>query len=595
MRKTKALIDKPEQEVLPHLFREAAPSAPLGLKQALAEMEAVKKAAKLKDNALRIKYRAEIENAGFRIIRVKKDAEAPPIEADYGAPALGLSLFKKIFNLRSAFRYTPVEYVGQDPYTYANAAIDIGRTLLEQGYTLFENAKEKDYKSLIHFTNGGVTKAFNDTISTIIDEFEAIQKIRKTIAREQRGIILVPMPTYGLFLDSIDRITAGKNIKIVPVKRRDNGSVDMLSLETQINVCEMNGDRILAYFDNSPLNPTGYIRTRAETFDAASVIAKASNKQLEKEMAFYLSKTKKLDSKGGPKALNDILFYYVETPLSSITIIDDMAYEGLEMNARRKPFSFGQCGEETAKATVVLKGISKIGMPGLRIGMLIGHPHIAAYLTKHQVTKEFSANSMGVDVMATRYGTGPQRNMFKRHEKKLRENHLLAAKRVQAFFKGLDNVPELTARERLDLVFYYAVHHRIPMDVSERMLKEGLPNFQIAGIPESGFFQCVNCEALKDRTLALEMPGYMPEEYTLGNGDTLYWAFRAFEIKVVTGNAMGLSNDSFLARISFSLPEKDMFTLYDRLRDMHEYFWGKNPQVQLDIFRHHVKETPFPR
>lgn len=522
---------------------------------------------------------------GIKVFSAGTKVGVTPTEADYGAPSIGLEFFGQILDPKRAFRYEPVKFIDEDNRTHVPQAHAIGAAMAKAGYALFKDKHMGDHASLIHFANGGVTRGFSDVMDMAIADFEDTQRLRAACGKEQRGVILMPMPTYGLFVNRLQDVIAGKNIRIAAVRRQDSGAVDLHSLHTQIKECELYGEKIIAFYESNPNNPSGYIRERAETKQIGEMLKDANYRQINEDMQILQENDKMLSTVIDKNKLIGVRLNLDMTPKGSLLIIDDMAYEGLEIKKGKKPFSFGQGSKEIAEMSVVLKGISKIGMPGMRIAMVMAHPVLISDLTSAQFMREFCANSLGVDIIAARYGAKQDRAIFRAHEKRLRERHGRAVERVQVFFKGIDNVPTLSGKHRAEIIRDYAGHAGIDAASSERILKQGLPNLQINNGPESGFFQCVNCEALKNRPVAIQfennrVPGYVP----INSSTMLYWVFKAFDINAIPASYMGASEKNMTMRITYSLPDKDMFVLYDRLRVMHEHFWGDAPEVQFDLF-----------
>ncbi len=537
---------------------------------------------------LAIEREKQLIEQGLRIFNVKEINDTTSIEADYGAPAIGLHFMHSLVQPERSYRYEPTENIEGVTQTHVNQSRLIGRSLKAQGYKIFNGQRNETYPSQIHFSNGGVTRAFDNILGNIVSEFEVTQNIKTELGLKQSGAILVPVPTYGLFLYHLEQTLEDKDITIIPVRRHDNGAVDQTSLEMNIAQCRENNIRIIGYYDCNPQNPTGYIREREETEKIAKILMKERARQTRADIN-ALNDLDREEIKNCPetnKKVVRLLTSLLDKPQGNLIIIDDMAYEGLELTGKKKPYSFGQVSTEVAQQTAILKGISKIGMPGIRIGLTIAHPELIENLTEKQLFTEFTANSLGVDILAARFGSTHKKE-FRNHLKRLRRIHAQKAAYIQAFFRGLDNAEDLSEFQKSQLIKKYARTANIPVTTAKERLHSGLPNFRVPDGPECGFFQRVYCDALQGRliTVKFQQNTHGPVPYRIYDSNDLYWVFKSFNIKTIPASWQGMPDNSLMVRISTSVSDENLFKFFDNMREMHEYFWGDKPQVQLDLFR----------
>ena len=177
--------------------------------------------------------------------------------------------------------------------------------------------------------------------------------------------------------------------------------------------------------------------------------------------------------------------------------------------------------------------------------------------------------------------------MVKNHQKKLRGAHLERFLFTKAFFRGIDNVPELSDKQRTKLIREYAKNSGVQKSESKKRLRRGLPNFHVPDTLESGFFCPVHCESLLGRTVAIKYDNKKwPYLMEIDSSSVLYWTFRAFKVKMVASVQQGLSDKSLTGRMTLSMNEKDFYCYFDRMTKMHDFFFGKSPEVQMDLFRH---------
>lgn len=556
-------------------------------------------------------YTNELAAQGIPVFPVTVTNDTESTESDYGAPLYGLGNFSEFISPESAFRYTPIFEVEEALHSYFDKKMAIANQLKSEGYHIPHWHDPNMTASHLHFTNGGVTRAFSDIASYLIESFERMNHIASEHGRSQTGAILVPVPTYGLFVHQLEKLTEDTNVNIIYIHRNDNGAVNKLSLKTQLNECLLNNIRVIGYYDCNPNNPTGYIRDRHDTTETAKIIEeytalqrKADQDfidQCEKphvpttgEVAKLIRLSEEFDDQNivcktpapTTKELALMSIYYFENASGRPVIMDDMAYEGLEIETHKKPYSFAQVSASIAEQTVVMKSVSKIGLPGIRTGLVIAESELLEQSIEKQLLEEFSANSFGVDILAARYGKHPKKRLFKAHQNKLRKAHHERFLYVQALLKGLDNVPELTLAQRQKLVRLYAKHLELSKTEAEQRLIRGLPCFHAQEKLESGFFLNINMEALKNKKVAVKYnDDVFPHLYTVNTPSILYWTLRAFKIKSVCASQQGIQNNSLWTRITLSMGEKDLFQFFDRMTKMHDFFFGKKPQVQMDLLR----------
>lgn len=534
-----------------------------------------------------------------RVFHIKRHNDRTSVETDFGAPSHGLGFAKDLIDPVRSFRYEPLEVIGGQYKAHIDQSIAIGKSLRRRGFSIFEENKPKYFPAFIHFSNGGITRSFTDVASAIVEEFEYTEKVRKEFGADQKGAILLPVPTYGLFYWKLRDLLAGKDIEIIPVQRHDNGSVDQSSLIRAAKECESKNFRILAFYDSNPNNPSGYIRERVETEDLSAILMGIGQKSYTKDIytiSDIMNANKISEHQVAPEINVKVAPWldHINSPFSSVVIMDDTAYQGLEHTKQKKPYSFGQVSMAVAQRSVVMMGVSKIGLPGIRMGLMVTHPSITASLAGKQLMDEFAAHSFGVDVLTARYGAeSPHKKKFVKHEENLRRTHNYKTGIVEAMFHGLENTDRLTDRQKKKLVKDYAAYSDKTLAESQKTLSDGLAPFRLEADIEAGFFHRINCDALAGQTIYAQfddMP--FPRLVGLRENHMLGSVFQAFEMKVVSARQQGASEKTFQVRITLSLPDKELFRFYDSMQDMRKYFFGDNPGVQYDLFR---KNYPAPK
>lgn len=541
-------------------------------------------------NKLSSQYRDFLEGQGYPVFEVYETNDRQSIEADFGAPGLGIPFATQIFDFDRAARYVQVSNNEGALFTHSDKALDIVNSLENDGYLIFRDLDNDIKRSQIHFANGGVTRCFADTIDGILDDHAEMQPKLSQFDMQQSGAIILPVPTYGLFHYQLEEATEAHDVQIITVHRNDDGSVNERSLQHTLDSCYDQNIRVLAYYDCNPNNPSGYIRDEEKTRQDAAILMKANKRECarhEKTLGKMLDETDRKNAKG-----NDLFSVYGhltdDSSRGSLMILDDMAYEGLELDDNKKPFSFGQVSDEVADRTVVLKSMSKIGMPGLRTGLMIGPDSLIRNMASQQLMREFTANNFGVDMLWARFGANsPFKDHFKQHKINLKRSLLRKSREFEALFLGLDNVPDMSDFAKRSLVEKYSKAVNIDEQEALERLQKGLPNFHLMPRPDAGFFRRVSFDSLVGKSIALKFQkDDMPAFFNIHSSNDQYWAMKAFKIDQIPSVSQGLSNASFTTRISIAMPNKDdQFLLYDRLREMHDYFFGSKPEVQMDFFR----------
>ena len=534
-------------------------------------------------------FKNKLEAQGERIFPVIRENDFLSLETDYGAPSAGLSFFRNLIHPTRSFRYEPVHTVEGVYKTHVHQAASIGRALKRRGFGVFDKIEEANYVSQIYFTDGGVTRAFNDIAETILKAYEDIQIVKKEFGMANRAAFLLPVPTYGLFHWRLEEMLKGRNAEIHYIRRSENGAVDQNSLNAALHRCREENIRPLAYYDCNPHNPTGYVRGKSETEDIAAILYEEGNRAIEKDINFLCARINSMERYQTGRWMATL-----ESPLGGIVMIDDMAYEDLQYNPKEKPHSFGQVSYMKAQYSAVLKGVSKMGLPGLRAGMAIGHAGLIEPVSSKQLMQNFAASSLGVDILAARYGDSSLRGKFTSHARALRQKHRQKAGMIEAFFHGIHNTQKLNESQKDGLVSLYAAHAGVPKQDSAHILSQGLYPFFLGANINGGFFATINCESMRGQMIYAQFENApYPTPLYLHNSHYLFWVFRSFGMKVVTGAGQGLPENALVARVSFSLQDSDLLRFYDSMRTMRTYFFGESPQRQLDLFQKNY-EPPAP-
>ena len=119
-------------------------------------------------------YEQFLIDQGIPVFPVVTENDYESVEADYGAPMVGLKCFNEFINSERAFRYEPVTTVTGDEYhTHIDEKLAIAKQMRAEGYlSIYDWFGSDIVASQIHFANGGVTRAFSDIATRIVETFE---------------------------------------------------------------------------------------------------------------------------------------------------------------------------------------------------------------------------------------------------------------------------------------------------------------------------------------------------------------------------------------------------------------------------------------
>lgn len=514
-----------------------------------------------------------------------KAADRNRLEMDYGAPAYPLEGLQRFFNLNNSRRYPRLEPTGNEHYriwsTYKDEAHKIMSGLRRRGFGYWDLGIpdiSKDYAKYIHFSSQGVTGCFNKLLDDNIECYQRMQRMLGDHHPYKGAAMLVPVPTYGLFLDQMRDKANNAGIYVVTIARHENGAVNFRDLQDKMEILQAAKIKPLMYYDNTPNNPTGYLRTKEETLQIANFFHKISCDMWED----YGGRLVDVHGNGLSDRQHERL-----SEQANVLIVDDMAYAGLEFSERDKSFSFGQelCD------SVTMFSLSKIGAPGLRAGMMIGNSCATEStinrINIEQVYTEFCATGFVVDSLCAVFEKREGRDGFlKDHRRNLRETHRFHASLMECFFNGIDHVKSLNGAQKKDIVESYAAFKGIEVEQAQAVLKKGLPLFTLDKRPPSGFFYMLDCSNLRGRSIFVKSDEKSsPENITINKSAHVNKVFEAFGVDIVPAYRMGHSETVLKVRISLSLEREDLFRFFDKMQDMQGFFLKQNPEYQLDLLR----------
>lgn len=395
------------------------------------------------------------------------------------------------------------------------------------GYFTNKGIKAKDWSGIpfshMLFVDGGATRCYELTLLHL-------RQRASRIAPKKKPAIIMPSPTYGMLLyatedNDFDIITIPRDIK-------NGGAVKTEDVLNVLRKAIKTKQYIAGYFDITPDNPMGHIRSKEQTQELAKIFM-AFEQKVKKKMKKY-----------------------------KFHVIEDRVYDELQYDPADEAFSFASI-EDFYPNTFIITSPSKAGLSGVRAGLIIGED--AEHLTSLEAISSFHASTLTAAITGKYFSNKPE-------DKKLRDEFMHRANAHYAYsgtllktlINGLDTESPPPDRTLYSMVWNTAEHYNIsPQEALDR-LKNGLKYFKIVTSPKAGFFHLLDMTAIKGKKRKL--PNKNKTVRILGYHD-LSDMFYDMSMRAVEGSAMGMKDD-FMARITFSMPIEDIFETAERFKTL---------------------------
>lgn len=387
-------------------------------------------------------------------------------------------------------------------------------------------------------------------------------------------VILMPVPTYGLFF----RQPEEHGIKVVKFAREADGSVDPKKLDDLITSIHAAGEqRVIAYYDSNPNNPTGYIRDQAQT-RALGEVFKKHNDLADDKMA-----------EDRKKVARDDRWRLREELSNRIRIIDDMVYLGTEYGDK-KPAPF-MADETLFNDTFLITGGSKIGLAALRAGIVIGHPNYAKKIHEKIKSNQYFPPIPALHALEAAFSMEPEHMEAKKtHLNVMNAEHQFSGKFMKALINGIDSV-EVTASERRRMAKAIMQAHGTEKEDANERLKAGIKDVKVVTNPEAGFFHLLDFSALKGKYYsnnAIHYKAYCGSELVKDEW-ALQHTHRASRLAFCSGTFVGFPIEDMIVRTSFAMPPEKIVELVDRI----EYSLGWFADNEKDAKFASPEKTPY--
>lgn len=414
-------------------------------------------------------------------------------------------------------------------------------------------------------TGGGTTEGF-DLIMELIDK--NVQQENQNRVHEIKPVLLMPVPTYGLFKNPA--IARGFEIQTIKRDLSNGGRLRPEDLDAAIVQANEEGKRVVAYYDSNPHNPLGLVRQEQETKELAEIFDKHNKlyADMDREAEYHHDMARFWSNKAG----------------SSIQIIDDMIYDGLQFGLQA-PYSFAQI-KGIARDTFVLAGPSKAGATNIRSGVVRAHDEFIISMRQIQSYRSYSPSDMAMHAAQGYFSLDDQLlDMREQHLERSKKQYRFLGCLMKALINGLydiadDQEMDLDIERMIDLV---AQHKDIDREQAFKRLEQGVDHLRVITTPQAGFFHLIDFSDLRGKSYARKFEDHIGSERPIEIKDEvgLHDVFRAINVSFASGSWTGLDREEMCVRASFAMPAEVIVELVDRLEAAVEVLKSDNQDMSL--------------
>jgi|TARA_R110002126_G_scaffold13118_1_gene56262 aspartate/methionine/tyrosine aminotransferase len=393
------------------------------------------------------------------------------------------------------------------------------------------------------YTNG-ITDGYDSLLAIRLAHAKTFNK---TTGTNLKPAIIMPVPTYGIFFAQPEQM----GIDIIKLQREPDGSVCPEKLLELMRSIEKKGEQqLIAYYDSNPNNPTGYVRGQEDTEKLAAVFVRYNEYKSRQKKELLLT-------------LNRDQFRALRDTPTTLLAIDDMVYLGLEYTDK-KPMPFLNVSEMYDN-TVMLAGGSKIGLTGLRTGVMIGSEKYVEAYKKEKKLKQYFPSTLNMHALTPVFPSEDAHiKMRKKHLKALNTKHQFSGLLMKAIVNGLDDV-EITTAQREKMISLYSNIKKISTVDAEERLSKGIHGINITTTPQSGFFHLVDYSAFKGMPFIEQKRYYEPIIGTLKDEWDLQTMHREAQLGFCAGEHCGYTRDDMIVRTTFAMTTREVIALTSRM------------------------------
>ena len=334
-------------------------------------------------------------------------------------------------------------------------------------------------------------------------------------------VVLFTAPTYGLFAYAPERV--GAHARFLPLREEDQWlpNADLLEkMIVQINSSLPTRNRVVAFFNMNPHNPTGRVMGKCH-YDLLKKICQVCKN-------------------------------------NGVFLIDDIIYWDLCYNTEEASLPVA-CIPGTFEYTITLFGTSKsYGLAGARAGAIFADEVVIRGLRNKIFQQMDSTSLLTAHLMAGAFQNSFEREkVYKSYFSPLlriyRENWSL----VQLMICGRTRCRKIPKKYAMDCFFQEFSKE------AQQILENGFYPLKLAGgiVPEAGFF------ALIDFTGLLGKKSKNTGESILDEVDVIYHFYRSANVKLLTGGSFAWPDSKqIVSRVSFAYSVPELLRAFHQLK-----------------------------
>lgn len=407
----------------------------------------------------------------------------------------------------------------------------------------------------------GITEAFEMTLRVLSDN---VANYAKRTGETLQPALIMPAPTYGMFRDTAECL----GYKIITIQREKdkNWHLDPAQLVAALkDIRRSENLHPTAFFDSNPHNPTGIVRGRKETIALAQIFH-SFNKSFKQQ-------------RRGPKKR-----WHRWVP--DLYVIDDMAYLGTEYGSV-KPLSFSAI-PELHHHTFLMLGLSKIGLAGLRAGLVIvpNPPHSSFYLCeiqKMEFSRRFFLASPSLQALKFCFSDNARHITTRQNFiTDLARDHAFCGLLMKALINGIEDVA-VSDFDREKMIRIVADVRNTNRQDAIDILKLGVLGARVTTTPEAGFFHLIDFSALRGSTYQNALTD--SDIIKINDEFAIHKVFSKWGLGFASGERIGFDREDMVVRVSYAFLPEEIVRICHRLEMVcRQFVRGQTAHIGLTDF-----------
>ncbi len=334
-------------------------------------------------------------------------------------------------------------------------------------------------------------------------------------------VVLFTAPTYGLFAYAPERV--GAHARFLPLREEDYWLPNTEALDetiSRINDSLPAGNRVVAFFNMNPHNPTGRVMGM-QHFDLLSKISDVCKR-------------------------------------SGVFLVDDIIYWDLCYHAKEPALPVA-CIPGAFENTITLFGTSKsYGLAGARAGAVFADVAVIRGL-RNRIFQQMDSTSLLIShLMAGAFQSSLEREaVYQPYFSELIHAYCENWSLVQLMISGKSQCHQMPGEDAMRSFFAEFAED------AQEVLEHGFPRLSFAGniVPEAGFF------ALIDFTGLVGLRSQKTDQIIRDEVDVIYHFFRAANIKLLTGGSFAWPEPKqIVARVSFAYSVPELLRAFHQMK-----------------------------